>query len=1004
MNRLIILIVSVTISFANAFCEEFTVTYNEGTITESYITYRTIDDAPGTVEVIHADVIKIANLSNYNSIEIMEIPSTASYEGNAYTVTTLNCELAGMRKLVIPSTVRWIKSPIHNHRNSDFDSSIIEVVIDNAPIEELCEDLFAENRDLKSVSFGNACIFKEIPAGAFAMCTSLKSVTVPESVEIIGEEAFVGCAFETIALPPSLNIISRYAFYDCQSLKKIEYKGDNLKFIKDGSFYRCTALESINIESDVLEEIGSGEFGLSSLGAFENCSSLKWVNLSSANIIWHKAFKGCKELKTVTIGKESNLRGSLDIKYEAFSGCENLSELVFSSFTLTNIDDWAFRNCTSLRDFTLDANTNIGSGVFSGCNSIESFNVVGEGALSAIDGVLMRNTKNEWNELIRLELISYPCGRKDNSYVMPDDVNYIYPTAFEGVINLQELYISSKVTEIGLGMFRNSTSLRRIYGGDNIQRIESGAFNGAINLQEVSLLKNVSELGVMVFSECKALKHVELPSGLNHIPSGTFSGCTSLENVNIPDTYVYIGKSAFHDCSALQEVKLPTDLKVIGESAFVNCSKIESIHLPENVTEIRTNTFRNCEALESITLPASLDTICYAALQGCKALKSINLPESLKGLQERAFKGCESLTTLVIPDAVTEIGTNAFEDCISLKEVKVGNGVKGIGQWAFYDCTAMEKLTLGSSLETIGAEAFDGDINIRDITCLSVNPPSFPGGFPVEVMENATVTVPEGSEFAYNCDPIWDPMVEGEVQKAESIELNFKKIELQPKESVDLVAVVLPEDAVDRSVIWSSDDYFVAKVDENGVVTAVNYGSAKITATASNGVKAICSVTVKDKSVPVESISLNMTETDMEVGESVTLTATVMPENASDKSVTWSSDNPEVATVTQEGLVTAMMEGETQIWVNCIDQPEIATFCWVTVTQDDAVEINTADNLTIKVERDEINIYGKSADTIVLITDMEGRIIRRTNESVIRGIDHGVYIVKIDKYQLKVYI
>ncbi|MDE6290883.1 MAG: leucine-rich repeat protein, partial [Muribaculaceae bacterium] len=254
---------------------------------------------------------------------------------------------------------------------------------------------------------------------------------------------------------------------------------------------------------------------------------------------------------------------------------------------------------------------------------------------------------------------------------------------------------------------------------------------------------------------------------------------------------------------------------------------------------------RNGESLKSIPHPADLYTSRFAAFQGCKALKNIKLPESLKNIDDRAFKGCESMENIVIPDRVTDVGINAFEDCKSLKEVKVGNGVKEIGQWAFFNCTDMEKLTLGSSLESIGAQAFDGDINIREITCLSPEPPSFPGGFPEEVMENATVTVPEGSEFAYNASPEWDPMVEGEVQKAERIILNYAEIELQPKESVTLTAEVLPIDAVNKEVIWSSDDYYVAKVDENGIVTAKDYGTAVITATCGD-VTAECLVRVVD--------------------------------------------------------------------------------------------------------------------------------------------------------------
>ena len=102
--------------------------------------------------------------------------------------------------------------------------------------------------------------------------------------------------------------------------------------------------------------------------------------------------------------------------------------------------------------------------------------------------------------------------------------------------------------------------------------------------------------------------------------------------------------------------------------------------------------------------------------------------------------------------------------------------------------------------------------------------------------------------------------------------------------------------------------------------------------------------------------------------------------------------------------MTALSEGVTPIWARCKDQSEITTYCMITVTDDSAVEINTTDNVTIKVERNEITVSGKDTDTIVQITDIEGRIIRRTNESVFRDIDHGVYIISIDNFRIKVRI
>jgi uncharacterized protein YjdB len=97
-------------------------------------------------------------------------------------------------------------------------------------------------------------------------------------------------------------------------------------------------------------------------------------------------------------------------------------------------------------------------------------------------------------------------------------------------------------------------------------------------------------------------------------------------------------------------------------------------------------------------------------------------------------------------------------------------------------------------------------------------------------------------------------------------------------------------------------------VDQNGRVTAVSAGSATIYASAGDK-KASCTVTVNKKTVDVTSITLDKTSASMTPGQTITLTATVKPDNATDKTVTWTSTNPGVATVDQNGKVTAVAEG-----------------------------------------------------------------------------------------------
>ena len=126
-------------------------------------------------------------------------------------------------------------------------------------------------------------------------------------------------------------------------------------------------------------------------------------------------------------------------------------------------------------------------------------------------------------------------------------------------------------------------------------------------------------------------------------------------------------------------------------------------------------------------------------------------------------------------------------------------------------------------------------------------------------------------------------------------------------ESITLTATVSPDNATNKSVTWSSDDEAVAKVGATtGKVTAEGVGEATITVTTANGgKKASCKITVH---VPVENITLDKESATLFIGNTLTLTATVTPDTATDKSITWTSDNEAVATVDTNGIVSAKSE------------------------------------------------------------------------------------------------
>ena len=193
----------------------------------------------------------------------------------------------------------------------------------------------------------------------------------------------------------------------------------------------------------------------------------------------------------------------------------------------------------------------------------------------------------------------------------------------------------------------------------------------------------------------------------------------------------------------------------------------------------------------------------------------------------------------------------------------------------------------------------------------------------------ATITAKAGDKTA-TCKVT----VEKKIINVTSITLDRATATLVEGETTTLVATVSPANASDKTVTWSSSNSTVATV-TNGVVTTVAPGTATITAKAGDKT-ATCKVTVEKKVIPVSGITLDRTTATLVEGEKVTLTATVSPANASDKTVTWSSSNSSIATVAN-GVVTAVVPGTATITAKAGDK---TATCKVTVKK---VEISIGD-------------------------------------------------------------
>ena len=242
-----------------------------------------------------------------------------------------------------------------------------------------------------------------------------------------------------------------------------------------------------------------------------------------------------------------------------------------------------------------------------------------------------------------------------------------------------------------------------------------------------------------------------------------------------------------------------------------------------------------------------------------------------------------------------------------------------------------------------------------------------------------------------------------------SANLNEQSIILEEEENYQLIATVLPENAENKNISWESSDDSVATVDENGLVTAIATGTATITVTTEdNEFTATCEVTVTEKTIAVSSVSLNENEITLDKEETYQLIATVLPENASNKNVSWESSDDSVAIVDENGLVTAIAAGAATITVTTIDG-EFTAICIVTVNGVSINDITVETTFSVYpnpfVEYIVVDITESGTATIY---DLSGTVILNTN--LINGsnrintsaLSKGAYLLKIGKNVVKI--
>ena len=168
-------------------------------------------------------------------------------------------------------------------------------------------------------------------------------------------------------------------------------------------------------------------------------------------------------------------------------------------------------------------------------------------------------------------------------------------------------------------------------------------------------------------------------------------------------------------------------------------------------------------------------------------------------------------------------------------------------------------------------------------------------------------------------------------QHVKTISLNKTATSLKVNDTEKLTVTITPSDVTQKykTVFWTSSNNDVATVDSSGTVTAVGVGTASIKVMTLDEKTATCNVTVSTQAVT--SVEILNAPTKMTIGTKATLTASVLPNNATDKSVTWTSSNNSIATVSQTGEVTAIKDGTVTITLRSVSNQSVADTCSITI-------------------------------------------------------------------------
>ena len=449
-------------------------------------------------------------------------------------------------------------------------SSLASVTIPNS-VTSIGYRAFEGCSGLTSVTIGNSVT--DIGESAFNGCSSLASVTIPNSVTSIGKSAFEGCtSLTSVTIGNGVTSIGDYTFSGCNNLSVLDIS-ETVCYIEGNAFDECEKLTKI-----IIHDIGAW------------CKVRLYKYPSSGCLVFppHHLFLNEEEIVDLVIPTDVEL-----VNRCTFSNCVYIKSVTILGKT---VERWAFSNCSNLESLLIGSNVkSIAGGVFDGCKSLESVHICDSKEELSLGDFSSDAVSIFHDCMLKEAYIGRNLGYSDSP--------------FDYQKKLYNVTIGEEMTIIPSNLFQNCKSITSITIPQNIEEIGDFSFFNCSNLKKLviedsetplSLGRNYIEYSVVsgVFGSCNIDtlylgRNLEYQTDIgngNHIYP--FGGCT-LSIVTIGDKVTSIGRGLFKG-SEMENIELKDNLKSIGEFAFDGCQKLNCVVIPNSVTSIGDCAFEGC--------------------------------------------------------------------------------------------------------------------------------------------------------------------------------------------------------------------------------------------------------------------------------------------------------------------------------------------------------------------------------------------------------------------------